>query len=213
MEPEEEFLERMDNIELIKTVKAKRTPSPAQLQHLDNIRGKALQKKKEMKEVTEKARLGKELDDKKALKKQEKELLCQKYENHIKEKLKQEEEQQPVAPTKTEDEIVVDFDNNKQVTIDKPKHKKKVVKREIVYEEESCSSEEQEEVKQVVVTKSKPRKLKVEMPPIPVAPVVEAPRQLTYNEMIYESSLGRIKNRISEDRSKTLLHSVIPTYY
>jgi hypothetical protein len=209
MEPEEEFLERMDNIELIKTVKAKRTPSPAQLQHLDNIRGKALQKKKEMKEISEKAKLGKELDDKKALKKQEKELLCQKYENHIKEKLKQEE--QPVNPTKTDDvpEIVVDFDNNKKVnnTVDKPKHKKKVVKREIVYEEESCSSTEE----QVVVTKSKPRKLKSEPPP-PV-PVVEPPRQLTYNELILESSLGRIKNRISEERSKTLLHSVIPTYY
>jgi hypothetical protein len=209
MEPEEEFLERMDNIELIKTVKAKRTPSPAQLQHLDNIRGKALQKKKEMKEISEKAKLGKELDDKKALKKQEKELLCQKYENHIKEKLKQEE--QPVNPTKTDDvpEIVVDFDNNKKVNnpVDKPKHKKKVVKREIVYEEESCSSTEE----QVVVTKSKPRKLKSEPPP-PV-PVVEPPRQLTYNELILESSLGRIKNRISEERSKTLLHSVIPTYY
>jgi len=209
MEPEEEFLERMDNIELIKTVKAKRTPSPAQLQHLDNIRGKALQKKKEMKEISEKAKLGKELDDKKALKKQEKELLCQKYENHIKEKLKQEE--QPVNPTKTDDvpEIVVDFDNNKKVnnTVDKPKHKTKVVKREIVYEEESCSSTEE----QVVVTKSKPRKLKSEPPP-PV-PVVEPPRQLTYNELILESSLGRIKNRISEERSKTLLHSVIPTYY
>ena len=209
MEPEEEFLERMDNIELIKTVKAKRTPSPAQLQHLDNIRGKALQKKKEMKEISEKAKLGKELDDKKALKKQEKELLCQKYENHIKEKLKQEE--QPVNPTKTDDvpEIVVDFDNNNKVnnTVDKPKHKKKVVKREIVYEEESCSSTEE----QVVVTKSKPRKLKSEPPP--PAPVVEPPRQLTYNELILESSLGRIKNRISEERSKTLLHSVIPTYY
>jgi hypothetical protein len=209
MEPEEEFLERMDNIELIKTVKVKHTPSPAQLQHLDNIRGKALQKKKEMKEISEKAKLGKELDDKKALKKQEKELLCQKYENHIKEKLKQEE--QPVNPTKTDDvpEIVVDFDNNKKVnnTVEKTKHKKKVVKREIVYEEESCSSTEE----QVVVTKSKPRKLKSEPPP-PV-PVVEPPRQLTYNELILESSLGRIKNRISEERSKTLLHSVIPTYY
>ena len=209
MEPEEDFLEKIDNYELIKTVKAKRTPSPAQLQHLDNIRGKALQKKKEMKEISEKAKLGKELDDKKALKKQEKELLCQKYENHIKEKLKQEE--QPVNPTKTDDvpEIVVDFDNNKKVnnTVDKPKHKKKVVKREIVYEEESCSSTEE----QVVVTKSKPRKLKSEPPP--PAPVVEPPRQLTYNELILESSLGRIKNRISEERSKTLLHSVIPTYY
>jgi len=209
MEPEEDFLEKIDNYELIKTVKAKRTPSPAQLQHLDNIRGKALQKKKEMKEISEKAKLGKELDDKKALKKQEKELLCQKYENHIKEKLKQEE--QRVNPTKTDDvpEIVVDFDNNKKVnnTVEKTKHKKKVVKREIVYEEESCSSTEE----QVVVTKSKPRKLKSEPPP-PV-PVVEPPRQLTYNELILESSLGRIKNRISEERSKTLLHSVIPTYY
>ena len=86
---EEDFV---NEEEIIKTVKAKRIPSEAQLKHLENIRGKALIKKQQMREVTEKAHLAKELDDKKILKQKEKELLCQKYENHIKEKLEKEKE-------------------------------------------------------------------------------------------------------------------------
>ena len=85
---EEEYI---NEEEIIKTVKAKRIPSPAQLKHLENIRGKALIKKQQMREVTEKATLAKELDEKKVLKQKEKELMCQKYENHIKEKIKAED--------------------------------------------------------------------------------------------------------------------------
>lgn len=213
MENQEE--ESINEEEIIKTVKAKRVPSPAQLKHLENIRGKALVKKQQMREVTEKAQLAKELDDKKLLKQKEKELLCQKYENHIKEKLEKEKEikQEPEPEPETQKDIIVDFENKKvdktiaQKEIVKPK--KKVVKK-IIYEEESSSSEE-EEVKEIIVhrkSKSKPKKEPVVEP----LPVVE-PKQQTYNEMIYETSLGRIKSRINEERNRTILHSVIPTYY
>ena len=214
MENQEE--ESINEEEIIKTVKAKRVPSPAQLKHLENIRGKALVKKQQMREVTEKAQLAKELDDKKLLKQKEKELLCQKYENHIKEKLEKEKEikQEPEPEPETQKDIIVDFENKK---VDKTiaqkenvKPKKKVVKK-IIYEEESSSSEE-EEVKEIIVhrkSKSKPKKEPVVEPP---PPMVE-PKQQTYNEMIYETSLGRIKSRINEERNRTILHSVIPTYY
>ena len=213
MENQEE--ESINEEEIIKTVKAKRVPSPAQLKHLENIRGKALVKKQQMREVTEKAQLAKELDDKKLLKQKEKELLCQKYENHIKEKLEKEKETkpEPEPEPETQKDIIVDFENKKvdktiaQKEIVKPK--KKVVKK-IIYEEESSSSEE-EEVKEIIVhrkSKSKPKKEPVVEP----LPVVE-PKQQTYNEMIYETSLGRIKSRINEERNRTILHSVIPTYY
>ena len=213
MENQEE--ESINEEEIIKTVKAKRVPSPAQLKHLENIRGKALVKKQQMREVTEKAQLAKELDDKKLLKQKEKELLCQKYENHIKEKLEKEKEikQEPEPEPETQKDIIVDFENKKvdktiaQKEIVKPK--KKVVKK-IIYEEEDSSSEE-EEIKEIIVhrkPKSKPKKEPVEEIP----PVVE-PKQQTYNEMIYETSLGRIKSRINEERNRTILHSVIPTYY
>lgn len=198
--------------EIIQTVKAKRIPSAAQLKHLENIRAKALVKKQQMREITEKAQLAKELDDKKVLKQKEKQILCQKYENHIKEKL--EKEKESAAETEKPKDIVVDFEKKKvdkeivQVDKENVKPKKKVIKK-IIYEEDASSSSE-EEVKEVVVhrkSKSKPKK-----EPLEVAPVVP-PKQPTYNEMLYENSLGRIQNRINDERARTILHSVIPSYY
>ena len=206
---EEDFI---NEEEIIQTVKAKRIPSAAQLKHLENIRAKALVKKQQMREITEKAQLAKELDDKKVLKQKEKQILCQKYENHIKEKL--EKEKESAAETEKPKDIVVDFEKKKvdkeivQVEKEKVKPKKKVIKK-IIYEEDDSSSSEQE-VKQVVVhrkSKSKPKK-----EPLEVAPVVP-PKQPTYNEMLYENSLGRIQNRINDERARTILHSVIPSYY
>ena len=195
--------------EIIKTVKAKRIPSEAQLKHLENMRGKALIKKQQMREVTEKAQLAKELDDKKILKQKEKELLCQKYENHIKEKLEKEKEK----------EIVVEFENKKEEQITVPKQsvkpKKKIVKK-IIYEEEESSSSSEEEVKEIIVHRKSKRKAKKEpVGPIEAEQIVvpPPPKELSYNEMIYETSLGRIKNRINDERARTILHSVIPTYY
>ena len=203
---EEDFV---NEEEIIKTVKAKRIPSEAQLKHLENIRGKALIKKQQMREVTEKAQLAKELDDKKILKQKEKELLCQKYENHIKEKLEKEKEK----------EIVVEFENKKEEQITVPKQsvkpKKKIVKK-IIYEEEESSSSSEEEVKEIIVhRKSKSKAKKEPAGPIEAEQIVvpPPPKELSYNEMIYETSLGRIKNRINDERARTILHSVIPTYY
>jgi hypothetical protein len=203
---EEDFV---NEEEIIKTVKAKRIPSEAQLKHLENIRGKALIKKQQMRELTEKAQLAKELDDKKILKQKEKELLCQKYENHIKEKLEKEKEK----------EIVVEFENKKEEQITVPKQsvkpKKKIVKK-IIYEEEESSSSSEEEVKEIIVhRKSKSKAKKEPVGPIEAEQIVvpPPPKELSYNEMIYETSLGRIKNRINDERARTILHSVIPTYY
>ena len=197
---EEDFV---NEEEIIKTVKAKRIPSEAQLKHLENIRGKALIKKQQMREVTEKAQLAKELDDKKILKQKEKELLCQKYENHIKEKLEKEKEK----------EIVVEFENKKEEQINVPKQsvkpKKKIVKK-IIYEEEESSSSSEEEVKEIIVHRKSKSKAKKE----PVGPreaeqivVPPPPKELSYNEMIYETSLGRIKNRINDERARTILRN------
>ena len=211
---EEEYI---NEEEIIKTVKAKRIPSPAQLKHLENIRGKALIKKQQMREVTEKATLAKELDEKKVLKQKEKELMCQKYENHIKEKIKAEDIKKEEDKEK-ENDIVVDFENkkvDKVITqkVNDVKPKKKIIKK-IIYEEEESSSSE-EEIKEIIVHRKSKSKAKKE----PVGPikaeqiVVPPPKELSYNEMIYETSLGRIKNRINDERARTILHSVIPNYY
>jgi hypothetical protein len=87
-------------------------------------------------------------------------------------------------------------------------------KGKIIYEEEESSSSE-EEIKEIIVHRKSKSKAKKE----PVGPVeaeqivVPPPKELSYNEMIYETSLGRIKNRINDERARTILHSVIPTYY
>ena len=210
---EEDFI---NEEEIIKIVKAKRIPSPAQLKHLENIRGKALVKKQQMREVTEKANLAKELDDKKVLKQKEKELMCQKYENHIKEKLKAEDNKKE---EEKENDIIVDFENKKVdkviQKVNDVKPKKKIIKK-IIYEEEESSSSSEEEVKEIIVhRKSKSKAKKEQVGPIEAEQIVvpPPPKELSYNEMIYETSLGRIKNRINDERARTILHSVIPTYY
>jgi len=214
---EEDFI---NEEEIIKTVKAKRIPSPAQLKHLENIRGKALVKKQQMREVTEKANLAKELDDKKVLKQKEKELMCQKYENHIKEKIKAEDNMAANAVKKEEDkqnDIIVDFENkkvDKVITqkVNDVKPKKKVIKK-IIYEEEDSTTSE-EDVKEIIVhRKSKSKAKKEPVGPVEAETIVPPPKELSYNEMIYETSLGRIKNRINDERARTILHSVIPNYY
>ena len=53
------------------------------LQHLANIRVKALEKKKEMKQITEKANKLKELESLKEMKKLQKEQLAKKYDEMI----------------------------------------------------------------------------------------------------------------------------------
>ena len=211
---EEEYI---NEEEIIKTVKAKRIPSPAQLKHLENIRGKALIKKQQMREVTEKATLAKELDEKKVLKQKEKELMCQKYENHIKEKIKAEDNKKEEEKEK-ENDIVVDFENkkvDKVITqkVNDVKPKKKIIKKIIYEEEESASSEE--EIKEIIVhRKSKSKARKEPVGPVEAEPIIAPPpKELSYNEMIYETSLGRIKNRINDERARTILHSVIPNYY
>ena len=211
---EEEYI---NEEEIIKTVKAKRIPSPAQLKHLENIRGKALIKKQQMREVTEKATLAKELDEKKVLKEKEKELMCQKYENHIKEKIKAEDiKKEEDKEKEKENDIIVDFENKKvnkviaQKEVVKPK--KKVIKK-IIYEEEDSTTSE-EDVKEIIVyRKSKSKAKKEPVGPVEAETIVPPPKELSYNEMIYETSLGRIKNRINDERARTILHSVIPNYY
>ena len=94
------------------------------------------------------------------------------------------------------------------------KPKKKIVKK-IIYEEEESSSSE-EEVKEIIVhRKSKSKAKKEPVGPIEAEQIVvpPPPKELSYNEMIYETSLGRIKNRINDERPRTILHSVIPNYY
>ena len=63
--------------------KPKKQLSEQKLQHLQNIRVKALEKKKQMKEITEKANKIKELESLKEAKQIQKEQLAKKYDEMI----------------------------------------------------------------------------------------------------------------------------------
>ena len=83
-------------------------------------------------------------------------------------------------------------------------------------EEEEESSSSEEDVKEIIVhRKSKSKARKEPVGPVEAETIVAPPqpKELSYNEMIYETSLGRIKNRINDERARTILHSVIPNYY
>jgi hypothetical protein len=71
--------------------------------------------------------------------------------------------------------------------------KKKRIVKKYVYEEE----DDDEEVEEVVIRKPKPK-----TKPEP-----------TYNELIYETAQDRIKTKISEERTKSLINSLMPVHF
>ena len=80
---EKEFLDDVDTDIDTSFRKPKKQLSEQKLQHLSNIRVKALEKKKQMKEITEKANKLKELESLKEAKKIQKEQLAKKYDEMI----------------------------------------------------------------------------------------------------------------------------------
>ena len=71
--------------------------------------------------------------------------------------------------------------------------KKKRIVEKYVYEDE----DEDEEIEEVVIRKPKPK----------------AKPEPTYNELIYESAQDRIKTKISEERTKSLINSLMPVHF
>jgi hypothetical protein len=67
-----------------------------------------------------------------------------------------------------------------------PTKKKRIVKK-YVYEDE-----DEEEVEEVIIRKPKPK---------------------SYNELIYESAQDKIKSKISEERTKNLISSLMPVHF
>ena len=80
METEEKDF--LDDVET-SHVKPKKQLSEQKLKHLETIRVKALEKKREMKEITEKANKLKEIESLKKAKQYEKEQLAKKYDEMI----------------------------------------------------------------------------------------------------------------------------------
>jgi hypothetical protein len=82
-----------------------------------------------------------------------------------------------------------------QTPVLKPSKAKKVVKK--IYEEES--DDEEEEVEEVIVKKVKPKK-------------VEKSQPQNYNQMLYRSASHSIHEKLIDERAKSLMQKLMPSY-
>ena len=151
----------------------KRELSQKQIEHLNNIRVKALEKKREIK-----------------LKKNEE------YKNKVsKPEVIEEPIKQPI-------EIKPDIKSDVKIDIKSDVKKKKVIKKVIRYVETDSDDDDEEEVISKKKTEKKPEPIQQ---PKPI--------EKSYNELLCESSLERMQNKITNERAKHLISHIIPNYY
>ena len=181
----------------------KKPISEAQLQHLANIRVKALDKKKEMKIITEKANKVKEYETLKAAKQLQKQEMAKHYDNMMKEnepKVIEPKVEPKVEEPKPEPKV----EEPKEKPKAEPKPKKKVIKKVIYQEASSSDSDGADEVEIVKVKKQSKRSQSVTPQP--------KTEPITYSNLIYESSIDKLKSRMMDERAKHLVSSLMPQY-
>ena len=114
-------------------------------------------------------------------------------------KPKEEEEKENIKPKEEEiekDEI-------------KPNKKKKIIKK-IVYQEASSSdSESADEVEIVKVKKNQSKKKETIEKPQPQQQNIN---NNSYSNLLYESSVDKLKSRMMDERAKMLIMSIMPNY-
>ena len=208
---EKDFLEDTEIEEDVKPTKKKL--SEKKLQHLANIRVKALEKKKEMKQITEKANKLKEIESLKEMKKLQKEQLAKKYDEMIENSKPKEEVKKPKEEEiKPKEEIVKKEIKEEEVKPKeeiKPIKKKKVIKKIVYHEASSSDSDDADEVEYVKVKKNKNKKVIQEDKP---QPQPQNNNNNSYSNLLYESSIDNLKNRMMNERAKMLVMSVLPSY-
>jgi hypothetical protein len=202
MQTEPDFINVEEEEQEISYRKPKKQLSEAQLQHLAVIREKALQKKKEMKVITEKANKIKEFETLKVAKQLQKQEMAKQYDEMINNQAKQAEppKPEPPKPEPPKEEI------KKEVV--KPEKKKKVIKKVIYQEASSSDSDGADEVEIVKVKKSHkqtaPKQKEVEPPP--------KIKENSYTNLLYESSLDKMRTKMMDERAKYLVNSLLPQY-
>jgi len=158
--------------EQIEQIPKKKELSQKQIDHLNAIRGKALERKREIK-----------LQKHEEYKKQAMEKKVQQIELK-QEPIKQEPKQEP-----------------KQ---EEAKPKKKVLKKVIKYVE--ADEDDDDDDDEVIITKPKKKEKQIE------AQNIKQP-ELSYSDLLYQTSLERLQTKMLSERAKSIVHSVIPHYY
>ena len=150
------------------------------IEHLNNIRVKALEKKREIK-----------------LKKNEE------YKNKVS---KPEVIEEPIKqPIEIKPEVKPEVKPDKpalSVAECKPEVKKKKVIKKVIRYVETDSDDDDEEV--IVKKKAEKKSEPIQQP---------KPIEKSYNDLLCESSLERMQNKIMNERAKHLITNIIPNYY
>ena len=143
-----------------------------------------------MKQLTDKANKMKELESEKLKKQLQKEHLAKKYEEHLEQANKEKVIEKSI-------EKVIEKE------VDKPieKTKKKKIIKTVIYEQDSTDEDSEPEVIIKKVPKQKPQPL----PP-------QEQNKNSYSNLVNESSLDKIKQRMMDERCKHILSSVTPFY-
>ena len=88
--------------------------------------------------------------------------------------------------------------------------KKKRIIKKIVYQEASSDdsdSDDADEVEVIKVKKDKTKKKENQPEPEP-----EPPKKPSYTNLLYESSVDKLKSRMMDERARNLILSVMPNY-
>ena len=169
----------------IETGKKKKQLSEHQIEHLNKIRVKALERKREIKLQKHK---------------QYEEECRKKRQENIKQVPLNQPVQEPVKESVKEPVKEPIKEQVKEPVKEEPK-KKKTVKKIIKYVEES-DDDEAEEIEEVIVKKNnKPKPQQVKQ------------TENQYADLLYNSSLDRLRERMLNERAKTLVSNVIPCYF
>ena len=174
----------------IETGKKKKQLSEHQIEHLNKIRVKALERKREIK-----LQKHKQYEEECRKKRQEniKQVPLIQPTEQPTEQPKEQPKEQPTEQPKEQP--------TEQPT-EQPK-KKKTVKKIIKYVEES-DDDDAEEIEEVIVKKN--NKIKA------VPQQVKQPEN-QYSDLLYNSSLERMQTRMLNERAKTLISNVMPCYF
>ena len=168
-----------------KAVPKKKELSQKQIDHLNAIRGKASERKREIK-LKKHEEYKKQAMEKKV---QQIELKGEPIKN---EPIKQEPNTRCDAVTSSRQE--------------EQKQKKKTIKKIIKYVEADEDDEDEEE--EIIITKPKKKEKEKQIEP----QNIKQP-ELSYSDLLYQSSLERIQTKMMNERAKNIIYSVIPNYY
>jgi hypothetical protein len=184
--------EQNDNEEeQIEQLPKKKELSQKQIDHLNNIRVKALERKREIK--LQKHEEYKKQAMEKKVQQIELNTPCAAVTPSRQEPIKQEPKQEPIKQEPIKQEP-------KQEEV---KPKKKVLKKVIKYVE---ADEDDDDDDEVIITKPKKKEKQIE------AQNIKQP-ELSYSDLLYQTSLERLQTKMLSERAKSIVHSVIPHYY